>query len=41
MYDTIVVGAGQAGLSVGYYLKQSNKKFLSWRKVMKLEKVGK
>lgn len=28
MYDTIVVGAGQAGLSVGYYLKQSNKKFL-------------
>lgn len=28
MYHTIVIGAGQAGLSMGYYLKQSNKSFL-------------
>ncbi|WP_018932981.1 flavin-containing monooxygenase [Gracilibacillus lacisalsi] len=28
MYDTIVVGAGQAGLSVGYYLKNTDQNFL-------------
>ncbi len=28
MYDTIVIGAGQAGLAVGYYLKLSNQNFL-------------
>ncbi|WP_067726789.1 flavin-containing monooxygenase [Oceanobacillus damuensis] len=28
MYDTIVIGAGQAGLSTGYYLKQTNQKFI-------------
>lgn len=28
MYDTIVIGGGQAGLSMGYYLKQSNQNFL-------------
>lgn len=28
MFDTIVIGAGQAGLAVGYYLKQSQQKFL-------------
>lgn len=28
MYDTIVIGAGQAGLAAGYYLKQLRQKFL-------------
>lgn len=28
MYDTIVIGAGQAGLSIGYYLKQLKQKFI-------------
>ncbi|WP_226527506.1 flavin-containing monooxygenase [Metabacillus niabensis] len=28
MYNTIIIGAGQAGLAVGYYLKQFNKSFL-------------
>ncbi|MBV5123661.1 NAD(P)/FAD-dependent oxidoreductase [Bacillus halotolerans] len=28
MYDTIVIGAGQAGISIGYYLKQSDQKFI-------------
>lgn len=23
-YETIVIGAGQAGLAIGYYLKQNN-----------------
>lgn len=27
-YETIVIGAGQAGLAIGYYLKQNNKRFL-------------
>lgn len=28
LYNTIIIGAGQAGLAVGYYLKQSNNSFL-------------
>ncbi|WP_404452060.1 NAD(P)/FAD-dependent oxidoreductase [Virgibacillus necropolis] len=28
MYNTIVIGAGQAGLAIGYYLKQSEKNFI-------------
>src|SRR5699024_1108655 len=28
MYNTIVIGAGQAGLAIGYYLKQFNHSFL-------------
>ncbi|RNI33131.1 hypothetical protein EFA69_01550 [Rufibacter immobilis] len=28
LYDAIVVGAGQAGLAMGYYLKQQNQRFL-------------
>ena len=27
-FDTVVVGAGQAGLSAGYYLKQAGRSFL-------------
>ncbi len=28
MYETIVIGAGQAGLAMGYYLKQHDHSFL-------------
>ncbi|MFD1174521.1 flavin-containing monooxygenase [Oceanobacillus picturae] len=28
MYDTVVIGAGQAGLSIGYYLNQSKQNFI-------------
>lgn len=28
MYDTIVIGAGQAGLAIGYYLQKENQRFL-------------
>ncbi len=28
LYEAIVIGAGQAGLAMGYYLKQVNKRFL-------------
>ena len=28
MYDVIVIGGGQAGLSMGYYLKETNLSFL-------------
>ncbi len=28
MYDTIVIGAGQAGLAVGYFLKQTKQKYI-------------
>ena len=27
-YDVLVVGAGQAGLTIGYYLKQAGLRFL-------------
>jgi putative flavoprotein involved in K+ transport len=37
MYDTVVIGAGQAGLAVGYYLKQANQHFLI---LDKKEEVG-
>jgi putative flavoprotein involved in K+ transport len=28
IYDVIVIGAGQAGLSIGYYLEQNNLDYL-------------
>ncbi|GKU84076.1 NAD(P)/FAD-dependent oxidoreductase [Niallia sp. NCCP-28] len=28
MYDTLIIGSGQAGISIGYYLKKTNQKFL-------------
>lgn len=28
MYDVLIIGAGQAGLAAGYYLKQSGMRFL-------------
>ena len=28
MYDTIIIGAGQAGLAVGYFLKQTKQKYV-------------
>lgn len=28
MYHTVVIGAGQAGLAMGYYLQQSKTNFL-------------
>lgn len=27
-YDTIVIGGGQAGLSIGYYLQQQGRDFV-------------
>lgn len=42
IYDVVVIGAGQAGLAIGYFLKKANVSFLildeasmigeSWRK---------
>lgn len=32
MYDTIVIGAGQAGLAVGYFLKQTKQKYVLFDK---------
>ncbi|WP_432359758.1 flavin-containing monooxygenase [Sporosarcina sp. UB5] len=40
-YDTIVIGAGQAGLAMGYYLKQSNERFLILDKGQELGEVWK
>lgn len=40
-YDTIVIGAGQAGLAMGYYLKQSNDRFLIIDKGQELGEVWK
>lgn len=39
MYHTIVIGGGQAGLSMGYYLQQYNKNFLILEKEMHVGKV--
>ena len=36
-YDVIIIGAGQAGLSMGYYLQQTNLSFLI---LDKGEKIG-
>lgn len=36
MYDTLIIGAGQAGISIGYYLKKTNQKFLIIDKVSEL-----
>ena len=35
-YDTIVIGAGQAGLSAGYFLKRAGQKFLILTKDKKI-----
>ncbi|WP_203247678.1 flavin-containing monooxygenase [Sporosarcina beigongshangi] len=40
-YEAIVIGAGQAGLAMGYYLKQSNKRFLIIDKGQALGEVWK
>lgn len=40
-YGTIVIGAGQAGLAMGYYLKQSNERFLIIDKGQELGEVWK
>ena len=40
-YETIVIGAGQAGLAMGYYLKQNNKRFLIFDKGQALGEVWK
>jgi putative flavoprotein involved in K+ transport len=39
MYNTIVIGAGQAGLAMGYYLKQFNHSFLILDKNQKVGEV--
>ncbi len=39
MYHTHVIGGGQAGLSMGYYLKQNNKEFLILEKGMYVGEV--
>ena len=41
MYDTIVIGAGQAGISVGYYLRKSKQKFIILDKSHEVGKAGK
>jgi len=41
MYHTVVIGAGQAGLAMGYYLQQSNKKFLILEKGLQSGNVWK
>lgn len=40
-YETIVIGAGQAGLTMGYYLKQNKKRFLILDKGQALGEVWK
>lgn len=41
MHETIVIGAGQAGLAMGYYLKERNKPFLILDKGSELGEVWK
>lgn len=40
-YDVIIIGAGQAGLSMGYYLKKSNLTFLIIDRVSEIGEVWK
>jgi putative flavoprotein involved in K+ transport len=40
MYETIIIGAGQAGISIGYYLKKHQKNFLFLIKARRLERAG-
>ena len=41
MYETIIIGAGQAGISIGYYLKKKHQKnFLFLIKARRLERAG-
>ena len=40
-YEAIVIGAGQAGLAMGYYLKQNNNRFLIIDKGQELGEVWK
>jgi putative flavoprotein involved in K+ transport len=39
--DVIIIGAGQAGLSMGYYLQQTNLSFLVLEKGEKIGQVWK
>lgn len=39
MYNTVVIGAGQAGLAMGYYLKQFNHSFLILDENQEIEEV--
>ena len=41
VYDVIVIGAGQAGLSMGYYLKQTNLSFIILDKAKEIGEVWK
>lgn len=41
MYETIVIGAGQAGLAMGYYLKQHNHSFLILERNSKVGEIWK
>ena len=41
MYDVIIIGAGQAGLSMGYYLKKTNLSFLILDKGSRIGEVWK
>jgi putative flavoprotein involved in K+ transport len=41
MYDVIIIGAGQAGLSMGYYLKKTNLSFLIFDKGAMIGEVWK
>ena len=41
MYDVIIIGAGQAGLSMGYYLKKTNLSFLILDKGARIGEVWK
>ena len=40
-YETIVIGAGQAGLAMGYYLRQTNERFIIIDKGQELGEVWK
>lgn len=40
-YDVIIIGAGQAGLSMGYYLKKSGLTFLIIDRIKEVGEVWK